>query len=144
VFLGPGRAEWQEATEPVIAGALEAIVEPVAVATCDLDVAILRGRFRAFPGPFPLGHEGVARVTDVGDAVSSVSPGDLVVVPFQICCGTCPGQFQPQLVTSRVTDWDSAAEALSDPPRKLVLTRAPAGQVSAGPATAGSQPAAES
>ena len=90
VFLGPGRAEWQEATEPVIAGALEAIVEPVAVATCDLDVAILRGRFRAFPGPFPLGHEGVARVTDVGEAVSSVSPGDLVVVPFQISCGTCP------------------------------------------------------
>ena len=89
VFLGPGQAVWQESTEPVIAGALEAIVEPVAVATCDLDVAVLRGKFRAFPGPFPLGHEGVARVTDVGDAVSSVSPGDLVVVPFQICCGTC-------------------------------------------------------
>ena len=42
------------------------------------------------------------------------------------------GQFQPQLVTSCVTDWDSAAEALSDPPRKLVLTRASAGP--AGPA----------
>ena len=89
VFLGPGRAEWQEAAEPEVGGALEAIVEPVAVATCDLDVAVLRGTFQAFPGPFPLGHEGVARVSDVGDAVSSVSPGDLVVVPFQICCGTC-------------------------------------------------------
>ena len=33
------------------------------------------------------------------------------------------GRFQPQLVTSRVADWESAAEALSDPPRKLVLTR---------------------
>ena len=90
VFLGPGRAEWHEATQPEVGGALEAIVEPVAVATCDLDVAVLRGTFQAFPGPFPLGHEGVARVSDVGDAVSSVSPGDLVVVPFQICCGTCP------------------------------------------------------
>jgi threonine dehydrogenase-like Zn-dependent dehydrogenase len=55
VFLGPGRAEWREAAEPAVDGALEAIVEPVAVATCDLDVAILRGTFRAFPGPFPLG-----------------------------------------------------------------------------------------
>jgi len=60
VFLGPGRVEWQEAAEPQVGGAFEAIVEPVAVATCDLDVAILRGKFRAFPGPFPLGHEGVA------------------------------------------------------------------------------------
>jgi len=90
VFLGPGRAEWQEAPEPAVGGPLEAIVAPVAVATCDLDVAILRGTFKAFPGSFPLGHEGVARVTDVGEAVSSVSPGDLVVVPFQISCGTCP------------------------------------------------------
>ena len=61
VFLGPGRVEWQEAPEPAVGGALEAIVAPAAVATCDLDVAILRGTFRAFPGPFPLGHEGVAR-----------------------------------------------------------------------------------
>ncbi len=89
MFLGPRRAEWQEAPEPAVGGALEAIVEPLAVATCDLDVAILRGTFRAFPGSFPLGHEGVARVTDIGDAVSSVAPGDLVVVPFQVSCGTC-------------------------------------------------------
>jgi alcohol dehydrogenase len=89
VFLGPGRAEWREAAEPAVRGAREAIVEPVAVATCDLDVAILRGTFRAFPGPFPLGHEGVARVTDIGGAVTTVSPGDLVIVPVQVSCGTC-------------------------------------------------------
>jgi len=90
MFLGPGRVEWQETAEPAVGGPLEAIVAPVAVATCDLDVAILRGTFRAFPGKFPLGHEGVARVTEVGEGVTSVSPGDLVVVPFQISCGTCP------------------------------------------------------
>jgi len=33
------------------------------------------------------------------------------------------GRFQPQLVTSRVVDWESATEALSEPPRKLVMTR---------------------
>ena len=31
----------------------------------------------------------MARVAEVGEAVSSVTPGDLVVVPFQISCGTC-------------------------------------------------------
>jgi len=79
VFLGPGRVEWQEAPEPAVGGALEAIVAPAAVATCDLDVAILRGTFRAFPGPFPLGHEGVARVTDVGQAVLADPPRKLVL-----------------------------------------------------------------
>ncbi len=89
VFLGPGEVEWQEVPDPQLAGDHEAVVEPVAVATCDLDVAMLRGRLNPFPGPFPLGHEGVARVVETGDAVASVVPGDVVVVPFQISCGTC-------------------------------------------------------
>jgi alcohol dehydrogenase len=42
------------------------------------------------PPPFPLGHECVAEVVEVGDSVSTVSPGDLVIVPFQISCGECP------------------------------------------------------
>jgi hypothetical protein len=33
------------------------------------------------------------------------------------------GRFHPELVTSQVTDWEAAPQALSDPPRKLVLTR---------------------
>ncbi|MFN2617820.1 MAG: zinc-binding dehydrogenase, partial [Thermoleophilaceae bacterium] len=39
--------------------------------------------------PFPLGHECVAEVVDVGESVKAVAPGDTVVVSFQICCGTC-------------------------------------------------------
>jgi threonine dehydrogenase-like Zn-dependent dehydrogenase len=89
VYLGPGSVEWQEAPEPRISGELEAILEPIAVATCDLDVAMLRGTLNPFPGPFPLGHECVARVVDAGGAVRSVSPADIVVVPFQISCGAC-------------------------------------------------------
>jgi len=33
------------------------------------------------------------------------------------------GRLRPELVTSQVADWGSALEALSDPPRKLVLAR---------------------
>ena len=32
-------------------------------------------------------------------------------------------RFHPELVTSQVADWETAPEALADPPRKLVLTR---------------------
>jgi alcohol dehydrogenase len=33
------------------------------------------------------------------------------------------GRFHPELVTSQVADWEDAPEALSEPPRKLVLAR---------------------
>jgi alcohol dehydrogenase len=63
-------------------------VRPRAVATCDLDALIIAGD-SPFPPPFPIGHECVAEVVEVGDGVDSVSPGDLVSVPFQISCGRC-------------------------------------------------------
>jgi hypothetical protein len=33
--------------------------------------------------------------------------------------------FDPALVTSAVVGWDDAAEALADPPMKLVVSRLP-------------------
>lgn len=91
MFDGPGLVRWDEADEPELAGPIadeSAIVRPIAVALCDLDVGALRGAY-PLSGPYPLGHEGVAEVVEVGDAVSSVAPGDRVIVPFQISCGAC-------------------------------------------------------
>jgi alcohol dehydrogenase len=88
ILDGPGTVHWEEADPPALSGPDTAIVRPVAVATCDLDVGVLRGRY-PLAGPFPFGHEGVAEVVDIGDAVTTVMPGDLVVVPFQISCGEC-------------------------------------------------------
>ncbi|MGZ5330983.1 MAG: zinc-dependent alcohol dehydrogenase [Solirubrobacterales bacterium] len=87
-FVEKGRLEWREAGEPSLRGDGEALVRPLAVATCDLDLMIVRGLVPT-DDPFPFGHECVAEVTEVGDAVSSVKPGDLVSVPFQISCGEC-------------------------------------------------------
>ncbi|MFE1547834.1 alcohol dehydrogenase catalytic domain-containing protein [Streptomyces sp. NPDC058718] len=53
-----------------------------------MDSAILAGHGFIDP-PFALGHKCVARVTDVGDDVTTVTPGDLVVVPWSISCSTC-------------------------------------------------------
>jgi threonine dehydrogenase-like Zn-dependent dehydrogenase len=87
-FIEKGKLEWREAPEPKLEGDGEAIVRPVALATCDIDVAFVQGRFPA--DSFPFGHECVAEVTAVGDSVDQVKPGDLVSVPFQISCGECP------------------------------------------------------
>jgi threonine dehydrogenase-like Zn-dependent dehydrogenase len=85
---GPAEVRWDEADEPELTDPAAAIVRPVAVATCDLDVAVLRGAY-PLAGPYPFGHEGVAEVVQVGSEVASVAPGNLVVVPFQISCGAC-------------------------------------------------------
>ena len=63
-------------------------MRPLAVAMCDLDAVFLSGAI-PISDPFPLGHECVAEVIEVGDAVRGVAPGDIVVVPFQISCGQC-------------------------------------------------------
>jgi threonine dehydrogenase-like Zn-dependent dehydrogenase len=87
-FVETGKLEWREAPDPKLEGDGQAIVKPVALATCDIDVAFVRG-LAPVAGPFSFGHECVAEVTEVGDAVESVEPGDLVSVPFQISCGEC-------------------------------------------------------
>ena len=87
-FLEPGKLTWRDVPEPRLEGDAEAIVRPVAVGTCDLDLALVRGRAPAGRA-FAFGHEGIAEVVDVGDAVNAVQPGDLVSVPFQVSCGEC-------------------------------------------------------
>ena len=87
-ITGTRTVEWRDAPDPSLGGDGEAIVRPLAVAMCDLDAAFLTGMV-PLGDPFPLGHECIAEVVDAGDAVGSVTPGDTVVVPFQISCGDC-------------------------------------------------------
>ncbi|HEV2815220.1 MAG TPA: alcohol dehydrogenase catalytic domain-containing protein [Solirubrobacteraceae bacterium] len=87
-ITGARAVEWRESPAPALQGDGEALVRPIAVATCDLDGAFLLGLVPVGE-PFPLGHETIAEVVECGDAVTSVAPGDVVVVPFQISCGAC-------------------------------------------------------
>jgi threonine dehydrogenase-like Zn-dependent dehydrogenase len=79
------RIAWQDVPEPQRQHEREAIVRPLAVATCDLDQPMI---FGATPFQFPihLGHECVAEVVE---GPERFAPGDRVVVPFQISCGNC-------------------------------------------------------
>jgi threonine dehydrogenase-like Zn-dependent dehydrogenase len=63
-------------------------------------------------GPFMhrgdvLGHEPMGIVEEVGSAVSNLAPGDRVVIPFQIACGSCffcERGLQTQCETTQVRD----------------------------------------
>jgi alcohol dehydrogenase len=84
-----GRLTWKSLPAPPPPGPLAAVVRPLAVATCDMDRPIALGA-TPFLAPLAFGHECVAEVLTVGGDVEHVAPGDRVVVPFQINCGTCP------------------------------------------------------
>ena len=79
---------WREAADPQIMAPEQAIVRPLLVACCDLDVAVAEGRLPLPPG-HAVGHEGIGEVVAIGDGVQGVRPGDRVVIPFQISCGQC-------------------------------------------------------
>jgi len=87
VFVNPGRVEWRDGVVVELQGAGEAIVRPLVVGRCDLDVAFVRGVMPMPPGS-PIGHEIIAEVLEAGEG-ARVKAGDRVFVAAQISCGEC-------------------------------------------------------
>lgn len=88
-FVKKNTLEWREVEKPRITEPSQAIVRPLAVSRCDLDLPILRGQ-TLFRAPFPIGHEFVGEILSLGEGVSQqFHVGMKVAVPFQISCGHC-------------------------------------------------------
>jgi aryl-alcohol dehydrogenase len=70
----------------------EVLVEIHSVGVCHTDIGV-RNQWLPMPLPAVLGHEGAGVVSAVGEGVSSVAPGDKVVLTFNFCgeCPTCSG-----------------------------------------------------
>jgi alcohol dehydrogenase len=86
-FIRPGTFEWWDVPAPHLTSDTDAIVAPLTIARCDLDLYLAVGHPN-YPGPFAFGHETIAEVVDAG-AKAGVIPGQKVIVPFQISCGAC-------------------------------------------------------
>ena len=89
VYHGPGQKAWEEVPDPEIIGDDDAIVRVDATTICGTDLHILRGDVPAVRKGRILGHEAVGTVWDVGDGVSTLAPGDRVLVSCISACGTC-------------------------------------------------------
>jgi S-(hydroxymethyl)glutathione dehydrogenase/alcohol dehydrogenase len=74
------------AVEPPKAG--EVTVKLAACGVCHSDLSATNGTL-AMQLPLILGHEAAGEVVDVGNNVSSLSPGDHVVSSFIYMCGEC-------------------------------------------------------
>lgn len=89
VFHGPGKRAWEDRPTPGIQAATDAVVRITTSTICGTDLHILKGHVPiVVPGRI-LGHEGVGVVQAVGAAVTSVRPGDRVIVSCITACGTC-------------------------------------------------------
>src|ERR687886_681619 len=75
--------------EPKIKEPTDAIVRLTASAICGTDLHFVRGTLSGMKPGTILGHEAVGIVEEVGKDVRNFRPGDRVVVPSTIGCGSC-------------------------------------------------------
>ncbi|MFI6785936.1 zinc-dependent alcohol dehydrogenase family protein [Nonomuraea sp. NPDC050383] len=89
IYHGPGQRSWEETPDPRVTEATDAIVRVDAVTICGTDLHILKGDVPAVRPGTILGHEAVGTVTATGTSVTTVEPGDRVLVSCISACGRC-------------------------------------------------------
>ena len=88
VFEDVRRVRVDDLAEPTVEEPTDAIVRITTAAICGSDLHFYHGKAPLQPGD-PMGHEGIGVIEEVGPAVTRFSPGDRVVVAFDIVCGEC-------------------------------------------------------
>lgn len=129
-FVRTGRLQWFERPTPSLQASTDVLVRPFVASRCDGDTLPVHRTVsrpmqaglklglldpvighiagpRPFKGLFGIGHECVAQVIALGDDVTNLAIGDVVVVPWALSCGTCP-QCQNGL-TAKCTTMSAAS-----------------------------------
>ncbi|MGZ4297569.1 MAG: zinc-dependent alcohol dehydrogenase family protein [Solirubrobacteraceae bacterium] len=89
VYHGPGERGWDSVEDPTILDPTDIIVRIDTSTICGTDLHILKGDVpETTPGTI-LGHEAVGTVQEIGAGVSTVAPGDRVLVSCVSSCGRC-------------------------------------------------------
>jgi alcohol dehydrogenase len=89
VYHGPGRKSWDDVPDPRILEPTDAIVGVDTTTICGTDLHILKGDVADCGAGRVLGHEAVGTVEAVGTAVTTLRPGDRVLVSCVSACGRC-------------------------------------------------------
>jgi alcohol dehydrogenase len=89
VYHGPGQRTWETVSDPKLQDPTDAIVRIDTSTICGTDLHILKGDVPAVEPGRILGHEAVGTVVEIGDAVTTLEPGDRVLVSCITSCGRC-------------------------------------------------------
>lgn len=98
--------------DPTIEEPTDALIEITSTAICGSDLHLYRPLAPFMEAGDILGHEPMGRVVAVGADVTGIAPGDRVVVPFNISCGSCfmcDRQLYAQCETTQVREYHKGA-----------------------------------
>ena len=88
-WQGLGDVRVENVPDPVLQDPTDAIIRVTSTAICGSDLHLYGVLGPYLQKDYVLGHEFMGVVEEVGSGVSSLKPGDRVVVPFVIACGHC-------------------------------------------------------
>jgi threonine dehydrogenase-like Zn-dependent dehydrogenase len=88
-WYGKGDVRVENVPDPRILNGRDAIVKITSTAICGSDLHLYNGFVPTMERGDILGHEFMGEVVEVGREVENLKPGDRVVVPFPIACGSC-------------------------------------------------------
>ncbi len=111
-WQGTKEVRIRDVPDPRIEAPTDAVIRVTSTAICGSDLHLYN-----VLGPFlsegdVLGHETMGVVEQVGDEVTHLTPGDRVVIPFNISCGhcwMCRRGLMAQCETTQVRDQDKGA-----------------------------------
>ncbi len=89
VYHGPGERGWDSVDDPTIIDPTDALVRIDTSTICGTDLHILKGDVPETTPGTVLGHEAVGVVQEVGAAVTTIRPGDRVLLSCVTSCGRC-------------------------------------------------------
>jgi threonine dehydrogenase-like Zn-dependent dehydrogenase len=112
VWHGTRDVRVDEVPDPTIQESTDAIVRITSSGICGSDLHLYEVLSPFMTAGDILGHEPMGIVEEVGPGVTNLSPGDRVVVPFQIACGHCffcDQDLQTQCETTQVRSQGTGA-----------------------------------
>jgi len=86
---GTNDVRYDTVPDPEIVDPRDVIVRITSTAICGSDLHLLDGFMPTMEAGDVIGHEPMGIVVEAGPGVQTLRPGDRVVVPFTISCGTC-------------------------------------------------------
>lgn len=89
VYRGPYKVRVEEKEIPRIEHPNDAVVRVTRAAICGSDLHLYHGMMPDTRVGTSFGHEFIGVVHEVGPSVRNLKPGDRVMVPFNIYCGSC-------------------------------------------------------
>ena len=89
VFAKAGQMKLIDIDKPTIQAPDDVIIKVVRTCVCGSDLWNFRGINPVEANAENSGHEAIGIVEEVGDAITTVKPGDFVIAPFTHGCGHC-------------------------------------------------------